>query len=276
MKITNVCKFITNETDEKLKILNFVLERDENQIKSDNKSQHTKAMLFIEGSGKIRFDTQSFQISKGCLIFAFPDESFRIENPEGIEYIYITFDGGRAQALLKRYGISKVNRIFTKCEALIPLWRESISRAEDGDVDIISEASLLYAFSRLSSNCGEKEDAVARAVEYLEENFNDTELSLSEVSADLGYNPKYLSHIFKEKMGMGFSEYLKNLRIKHAVLLFDHGIDAVKNVAILSGFSDPLYFSSVFKKEIGYSPKEYKERLKTENESQKHQKGAEI
>ena len=57
---------------------------------------------------------------------------------------------------------------------------------------------------------------------------------------------------------MGYSEYVRSLRIKYAVSLFDHGIDSVKNVALLSGFTDPLYFSTVFKKCLGVSPKEYK------------------
>ena len=61
---------------------------------------------------------------------------------------------------------------------------------------------------------------------------------------------------------MGFNEYLKNIRIKHATFLFAHGINSVKNVAHLSGFSDPFYFSSVFKKEMGVSPKEYKDKIK--------------
>jgi AraC-like DNA-binding protein len=62
-------------------------------------------------------------------------------------------------------------------------------------------------------------------------------------------------------MGIGYAEYLRNLRIKYAVSLFDHGIDSVKNVALLSGFSDPLYFSTVFKTVVGLSPKEYLKKL---------------
>ena len=61
-------------------------------------------------------------------------------------------------------------------------------------------------------------------------------------------------------MGMGYSEYLKNYRIKYAVTLLEHGIDSVKSVAFLSGFSDPLYFSKVFKNSIGISPKDYRNR----------------
>ena len=58
-------------------------------------------------------------------------------------------------------------------------------------------------------------------------------------------------------MGVSYSEYLRSLRFRYAISLFELGISSVKNVALLSGFSDPLYFSNAFKKEIGLSPKEF-------------------
>ena len=67
-------------------------------------------------------------------------------------------------------------------------------------------------------------------------------------------------------MGISYSEYLRSVRIKYATALFDHGIESIKNVALLSGFSDPLYFSGVFKKYIGMSPKQY---IETQNSSNK-------
>ena len=45
--------------------------------------------------------------------------------------------------------------------------------------------------------------------------------------------------------------------------LFNEGLDSVKNVALLSGFSDPLYFSKVFKKRVGCAPTEYISRQNT-------------
>ena len=71
---------------------------------------------------------------------------------------------------------------------------------------------------------------------------------------------KYLSESFKKRMGMGFSRYLKNLRVKHAVFLMEHGVVSIKNVAFLCGFRDPLYFSKVFRADMGISPKEYLQR----------------
>ena len=94
-----------------------------------------------------------------------------------------------------------------------------------------------------------------------EEQLTDSDLSIAKIAENLGYNSKYLSHFFKEKTGITYSEYLRTLRINYAVSLFEHGIDSVKSVALLSGFTDPLYFSTVFKKSIGVSPKDYKRRL---------------
>ena len=58
-------------------------------------------------------------------------------------------------------------------------------------------------------------------------------------------------------MGVTYSEYLRDLRIKYAVSLLNEGLDSIKNVALLSGFADPLYFSNIFKKTIGISPRKY-------------------
>ena len=84
---------------------------------------------------------------------------------------------------------------------------------------------------------------------------------LSTVAERLGYSSKYLSHIFKKQMGMGYTEYLQTYRIRYAVSLFEHGLDSIKNVALLSGFTDPLYFSTVFKKQFGVSPASYIQKI---------------
>ena len=145
-------------------------------------------------------------------------------------------------------------------DGLIPMWSDSIRRASEINLDLVSEGILLYTFSRLVPNTDEKNTLVNKILTITEERFNDPEISVSEISKELSYNPKYISHIFKEKVGISYSEHLRNLRIKYAVSLLEHGIDSVKNVAFLSGFTDPLYFSSVFKKTVGVSPTEYKTR----------------
>jgi two-component system response regulator YesN len=168
--------------------------------------------------------------------------------------------------LLSRFAINQSNRIFDGYEGLIPLWEESLSSASDKTVDLAAESILLYTFSRLSVHSSERDGIVRKIVEMSEENFRDQDLSISEIAKTLAYNPKYASHIFKKKMGVSFSEYLRSVRIKFAVSLFDHGLDSVKNVALLSGFYDPLYFSTVFKSVVGLSPKDYAKKVLEQKE----------
>ena len=124
-------------------------------------------------------------------------------------------------------------------------------------MDLAAESVLLYTFSRLFGSSVKNSGVVGKMLSMTEERFTEPTLSLSTLADELSYNTKYLSHIFKEKMGMGYSEYLRDTRIKFAVSLIDRGLDSIKNVALLSGFTDPLYFSTVFKKQIGMSPLAY-------------------
>ena len=121
----------------------------------------------------------------------------------------------------------------------------------------MAESTLLYTFSRLTANYSDDISLVNNVLQIIEESFSDPNLSIGEIARELSYNPKYLSHLFLKKVGVPYSDYLKNIRLKHAISLFDRGLDSIKNVAFLSGYNDPLYFSTVFKKTVGISPKEY-------------------
>ena len=261
----NICRFIQSPISDRLETHSFVYETDMETMHRRVRLAYNYAILITDGEGTIFFDTASFPFTKGQLIFGFSGEEMLVCPGQVCEYCYISFDGLRASSLFSRFDITYRNRLFGGFDGLISFWRESIARADDNTVDIAAEGVLLCTFSRFSRGIAERDDAVSRAKDYLERNFSDSRLSLSTVAAALGYNEKYLSHLFKSGMGIGVTEYIRTLRINHAAFLFDHGVESVKNVAVLSGFCDPLYFSSVFKKETGRSPKEYKTQRQKDN-----------
>ena len=216
-----------------------------------------RLILVINGEGFFHFDRQSVPFRMGALVFGFGNEQFFVKSNSDVQYIYIDFNGIRADELLRRFDIRKNNRLFNGFDGLIPLWNESLSRASEQTIDLASESILLYSFSRLFGNLTNRNPLINQIIEITEERFTEPDLSISTIANELSYNPKYLSHTFKEAIQMTYSEYLRSLRIKYAISLFDHGIDSIKNVALLSGFTDPLYFSNVFKKSVGASPKTY-------------------
>lgn len=254
----NICKTSTPLISNSFFATRFILETDETTMKTPYTLQENRLCLIAKGKVSINLSSTKFELHTGDIIFGFKGEAFFASEPNNCEYMYIDFDGTRATELFKRFGIINSNRVFSGFDGLIPFWHESLSRASYENIDLSSESILLYTFSRLSVNKTDRNPIVSKIMELSEEYFKQTDFSINSVADELGYNAKYLSHIFKEKTGATYSEYLRDLRIKYAVSLFNHGLESVKNVAALSGFSDPLYFSTVFKKCIGVTPKEYK------------------
>ncbi|WP_127836815.1 response regulator [Clostridium prolinivorans] len=95
---------------------------------------------------------------------------------------------------------------------------------------------------------------------YVRENIEDTEMSLSKVSHVFFINSSYLSRIFKKEMGINFMEYLTKLRIDKAKMLIKNTDLKAYEIAEKVGISDPSYFSTCFKKYTGVSISEYKKK----------------
>ena len=261
MKSYNICKFPVSALDTgALSIGCFVKETDPSTMKRAYTLTQNRLLLLTEGSGIFRINGSPVSLCQGTLLFCFKDEAVALERGESPVYMYIDFDGIRADDLLRRFDITPLSRVYDGQDGLIPLWQESLFRASEQMLGLVAESILLYSFSRLYREQSTENGLLGQIIRLTEQGFGDPDLSISRIAEELSYHPKYLSHLFKEKAGITYSEYLRSVRLKYATSLFDHGIDSVKNVALLSGFSDPLYFSNVFKKSLGLSPKEYLEK----------------
>ena len=257
MNSENICKFPFADERKYLSATHFVLETDSEiaeQVRELNK--HT-IYLMVEGNGTFVVNGREYSAQSGTLLFGFAGERVFMQNSRSPKYFYIGFEGNHAEELLSRFSITPSARIYEKYESLIPFWEDNLIRAEEHNIDLVCESVLIYTFSRLVPTHRENDEVIFRLLRYLEENFTDSELSLSGIAQKWGYNEKYISHRFKLHTGSTFSTYLRTLRIRHAIYLFDHGVISVKNVALLCGFSDPFYFSKVFKETVGVTPKDY-------------------
>ena len=106
----------------------------------------------------------------------------------------------------------------------------------------------------------QSESVISKAKTYIRENFAN-ELSLDEVSRYVNISPYYFSKLFKEEAGENFIEYLTRIRIAHAKELLKNPELSIKEICLMSGYSDPNYFSRLFKKQEDVTPSEYREQL---------------
>ena len=93
---------------------------------------------------------------------------------------------------------------------------------------------------------------------YIDRHYMDPELSLSSVANAVSVSPNHLSTLFKSKIGVGFSEYLTEVRIRQAKRLLITSDLRVSGVGEGVGYKNMEYFSMLLKKNPGQTPSQYR------------------
>ena len=102
---------------------------------------------------------------------------------------------------------------------------------------------------------------VEKVKQYIESRIADSQLSLSDVAANLFLSPNYLRQLFRQETGESFVEYVTRVRMEKAATLLQDPILKIHDVAEKTGFMEQRYFSSCFKKFYQMTPTEYREAL---------------
>ena len=112
----------------------------------------------------------------------------------------------------------------------------------------------------------ERQALIGRIVLYIREHFLEP-ISVEQVAGVIHLSPNYFSDFFKKHMGIGFSAYVKQLRLEFAASLLLTSDLTVKQIADQSGFNSQAYFFNSFKSAFGMPPEQFRKQggLKSEN-----------
>ena len=102
-----------------------------------------------------------------------------------------------------------------------------------------------------------KASRMRKITHYIDEHYSE-KLLLSDIARKEDLSLTYLSHFFKDYLGLPFQEYLAKIRCEKArqlLLLTDFPL---LDICMSCGFSDSKYFNSGFRRQYGCSPKEYR------------------
>ncbi|MFP4473410.1 MAG: ATP-binding protein [Candidatus Omnitrophota bacterium] len=113
---------------------------------------------------------------------------------------------------------------------------------------------------------------IERAKYYAQRNF-DKKLTLNDVADEVCLSPKYLSRIFKEHVGMSFSEYKIGLRIEKAKELLATTGDNIEQISEKLGYQNPESFIKIFRESTGSTPRQYREADKKNHKKSAHSPG---
>ena len=109
--------------------------------------------------------------------------------------------------------------------------------------------------------CERRRESVTRPVrqacEYIRQHYSE-QITLEEVSAQVGLSPAYLSMLFKKEMDEGFAHYLMTVRIDQARELLRETHDSVAEICVRVGYNDLKHFTHIFEKNVGVKPGVYR------------------
>ncbi|WP_045523200.1 response regulator transcription factor [Neobacillus niacini] len=132
-----------------------------------------------------------------------------------------------------------------------------------GVVDYITkpiiEDELMNVLSRYE-RLGRYTEQIVNAINIIHAEYSE-KLTLNYLASKIHINPAYLSRKFHEEVGMGFSEYLNEFRLKEAQkMLIEYPDLSISTVSERCGFNSQHYFSQIFRKMTGQSPRDFRLR----------------
>ena len=98
---------------------------------------------------------------------------------------------------------------------------------------------------------------MARVMEVIQENLNDSDLSVDMIAKQVGISRVHLHRKMKELTNQTPHSFIRNVRLKQAAKLLSESKQSVIDVMYACGFSNASSFSSMFKNLYGMAPRDY-------------------
>ena len=123
-------------------------------------------------------------------------------------------------------------------------------------------AKVLLMLSDISQDVTSQKGKLLNDIRtYINNNFADANLSLTQISDHFGLNESYFSSYFKELSSQNFSTYVENYRLNEAIALMKNTYLTINEIALKCGYTNKITFYRAFKRNYFQSPSEYRSSL---------------
>jgi YesN/AraC family two-component response regulator len=86
------------------------------------------------------------------------------------------------------------------------------------------------------------------------------DLTVYRIAEKVGFNPNYLSTLFKRCCGKRLIECITIARIEKAKELLQDRKLEIQHISLMAGYHDPKYFARIFKRVTGFLPGQYRKQ----------------
>lgn len=153
------------------------------------------------------------------------------------------------QDVWKTDTITQINRL-----------RDTFDLVEDAEVQL---ASILAAFADQIRDMQQQRShytLICQVRTYIDKEYANPELSLTQLCDLFGLNGKYVSRLFKETFGEKMVDYMMRVRIERSQRLLEETSLSLQQIANQVGYIHDISYIRAFKKLIGTTPGDYRKQ----------------
>lgn len=223
--------------------------------------------LIVSGETCVTIRGQERRLCAGDLAIVFPNQihSYAAQSPDAQALLVIcdlAYTGGYRDTLLTHHpaepflSAGKLHpNIAFAMQAMVAEQQEK--SAAYAPLIQLSLARALPSLALKRNRSSDHQELTYQIAHYISEHFREP-LTLQQLSAGLGMSKFYLSHLFSEKIGEPFPQYLSSIRLSHACSLLSETDMPVTDIAGESGFESQRTFFRAFQQRFGTTPLKYR------------------
>ena len=227
-------------------------------------------MVFLKkGRTRAYSSSREILVEEGDFFISFPNSIHAFEDEGEVEAIifflpdnlfpeYKAFFDEHSPAISVAKGVDEkaVELVLTSLKYEGDKFEDEIKRAL-----VSALMGMVLENITILEKTGKDADSVQAVLSYLYQNYKKS-ITLDTVSNELFISKSRLSHIFSEKIGIPFRDFLNEMRLKDAEDMLTLTNMTITEIALQSGFDTTRTFNRAFKKKFSLSPVEYRKREK--------------
>lgn len=232
-----------------------------------------KGTLYSINDRTNKVSTYKIKAGEGFLITPNIINTYEADKDEPWNYIWVEFEGLKAQRYLDEIGISAKNPIFVPKEynlenSIIENLMFLINNPSAPESAILGHLYLFFyallensSFNNAKKTSNLQEFYVREAINYIEKNYN-ADISVEDIAKWCNLDRSYFGKIFKNSMKTTPQEFLIKYRLSKACEMLKDDDISIKEIAELTGYPNQFYFSRAFKEIYTMSPRQWRNQNK--------------
>ena len=224
----------------------------------------------LDGHGEFRTCGKQHDLPAGSAFLTItPSPTYYLQHPnyDFYHFVYITIGGEAAVSIVQQIIMQHGNILtFSSDSKIVSMLCQHINelRANDKPFDIYKES--IFAYNFLMSLCQEyfsegpqrnerMPDSLARAIEYIERNFSNPLLHVSDLAKAAKISKGHLTKLFSKFYFTSPSKYILSRRLNAAAKMIANCKSLyLKEIIEKCGFSSEAYFCYAYRKMYHDSP----------------------